>query len=57
MVMTMMNISPAGDEIQMKNKKYDAELINMFYLFLPQWKTKWPWVEYIWKVIASKAEQ
>ena len=30
----------AADEIQTKNKKYDTQRKR---LFLPQWKTKWPW--------------
>ena len=33
----------AADEIQTKNKKYDTQRKHMF---LPQRKTKWPWVEY-----------
>ena len=31
----------AEDEIQTKNKKYDTQRKRVF---LPQWKTKWPWV-------------
>ena len=31
----------AVDEIQTKNKKYDTQRKRVF---LPQWKTKWPWV-------------
>ena len=33
----------ASDEIQTKNKKYDTQRKDMF---LPQRKTKWPWLEY-----------
>ena len=33
----------AADEIQTKNKKYDTQRKHMF---LPQRKTKWPWLEY-----------
>ena len=33
----------AADEIQTKNKKYDTQRKDMF---LPQRKTKWPWLEY-----------
>jgi len=33
----------AADEVQTKNKKYDTQRKR---LFLPQWKTKWPWVVY-----------
>lgn len=34
---------PAADEIQTKNKRYDMQRQHSF---LPQWKTKWLWVEY-----------
>ena len=35
--------SAAADEIQTKNKKYDTQRKHKF---LPQRKTKWPWLEY-----------
>ena len=33
----------AADKVQTKNKKQDTQRKR---LFLPQWKTKWPWVVY-----------